>query len=157
MTPGQAVKSARRKKGWTQERLGKEVGLAQATISALEHDECNSRLDSQVLIKVAQALDDQTVLVQHCEQCPVRLHLLKKHFSFLEDRRQDLASIASQLREEMGKAYSALDELAEVVSDADFRERSEDREQVRLLFEQIREIERGIGILRFQMMLDKLI
>jgi transcriptional regulator with XRE-family HTH domain len=157
MTLGQIVKTARMKKGWTQKRLGKEVALGQASISALEHDELGSRLDAQTLIRIAEVLDESAILVHHCESCPIRIHLFEKRFGELKDKRQDLAALALQLRKEMGAAVATLEELSSLMSAADFRERSQKRAKAGELFAQISEIERGIGVLRFQMVLDDLL
>lgn len=156
-TLGQAVKNARKNKGWTQERLGAEAGLGQATISALENDELGARLDAyiQTLIKVAEALDASPILAHHCETCPIRIHLFQTHFGNLHDRRGDLAATARRLREHLQAAAATLDELAGVVSEGDVEPSAVER--TRRVFERISEFEQGIRILKFQMMLDELL
>lgn len=158
MTLGQAVKRARKSKGWTQERLGAEAGLGQATISALENDELGARLDAymRTLIKVAEALGAPPILAHHCETCPIRTHLFQGHFGHLLDRRHDLAAVAKQLREQLEATLATLDELAGVVS-ADDSEGPANRERTRRLFERIVDFEQGIRVLKFQMMLDELL
>lgn len=156
MTLGQAVKNARKSKGWTQERLGTEAGLGQATISALENDELGARLDAytRTLIKVAEALDASPILAHHCETCPIRSYLFQTHFGDLQDRRQGLARIARQLREQLEAVIANLDELGRVVSDSEL---SEERERIKRIFEQISEFEQKFRILKFQMELDDLL
>jgi len=158
MTLGQTVRNARKRKGWTQERLGTEAGLGQATISALENDELGARADfySRTLIKVSEALDASKILVHHCETCPVRNHIFQTRFGLSRDRRQDLATIARQLREQWEGSFSVLEELTGVLADADL-ENQDDREKVRKLFGKMLEFEEGIRILKFQMMLNKLL
>jgi transcriptional regulator with XRE-family HTH domain len=158
MTLGQAVKSARKNKGWTQERLGTEAGLGQATISALENDELGARADmyTRTLIKVSEALDASHILVHHCETCPIRTHLFQTHFDISQDKRQDLITISRQLREQWEASFSILDELARILSTADLKHPNE-RENVKLLFEKMTELEQGIRILKFQVMLINLL
>lgn len=158
MTLGQAVKDARKRKGWTQERLGAEAGLGQATISALENDELGARLDAHMrtLIKVAEALDASPILAHHCETCPIRTYLFQTHFGPLQNRRRDLAAIARQLREHLERAAVTLGELGDVLSSGGPEEPAE-RERTKRVFERIMEFEQGVRILRFQMMLDELL
>jgi transcriptional regulator with XRE-family HTH domain len=156
MTLGQIVKEARKSKGWTQKQLGQEAGLGQATISALEHDDLGSRLDAQTLIRIAEALNDISILAHHCETCPIRVHLFEKRFGALKGQRQDLAALVMQLGQEMVTAVKVLEELGRIVATEDFATSDQEREKARRLFGQISEIERGIGILRFQMVLDDL-
>jgi transcriptional regulator with XRE-family HTH domain len=155
MTLGQAIKGARKNKGWTQERLAAEAGVGQATISALENDELGARLDaySRTLIKVAEALEASPILIHHCETCPVSTYLFQTNFANLRNKRADLATIAKQLREQLGSAVSTLDEL--VASSADVEPHNQ-REKVKLLFEQMLESEQRIRILKFQMMIEEL-
>jgi hypothetical protein len=97
------------------------------------------------------------MLVHHCETCPVRLHLFEKRYGELKEKRQDLAALAMQLREEMGAAGTTLEAIGRIMLATDFGENLPKREMVKKLFGQVSDIERGIGILRFQMMLDDLL
>ena len=158
MTLGQAVKNARKSKGWTQERLGTEAGLGQATISALENDELGARADmyTRTLIKVSEALDANFILVHHCETCPVRKHLFQAHFGISQDKRRDLVTVASQLREQWETSFSIIEKMERVFSTADF-EQPKEREEAKQLFEKMTEFEQGIRILKFKMMLNDLL
>jgi len=157
MTLGQVVKSARKRKGWTQERLGKEVNLGQATISALENDDLGSRLDPHILIEISEALEDPSIVVRHCDSCKIRVHLLNECFDVKEGDRRDLAIIGTQIRKELENACSTLDDLMADFSETLREDSPEEHEKLRKLFQSLSDAERCIRILSYQLLLNRLL
>lgn len=153
MTRGQLIKNARKKKGWTQSRLGKEVNLAQSAISALENDDPDLKLDFRNLFKVSEALNNISILAQHCEECPIRIHLLKEYFDITDQERKNFSILGQYVRKELDEACKVLDELIPV-SSSPFEGDPKERQKVKELYKKLFEIERRIWILRHQMVLD---
>jgi DNA-binding XRE family transcriptional regulator len=56
LSPGQALKTVRELQGTTQVELAKATGIEQATVSALEHDRANIRVERAETLAVAQRL-----------------------------------------------------------------------------------------------------
>ena len=49
MDPGERVKTLRKKRGWSQEKLGELVGFSQSKISKIENGDCDSLSDLKLL------------------------------------------------------------------------------------------------------------
>ena len=59
MTVGERIKNARKKKGWSQAELGKELGVSQQMIAQFENRGHIPKLET--LQKIADALDTTTI------------------------------------------------------------------------------------------------
>jgi HTH-type transcriptional regulator / antitoxin HipB len=57
---GEALRAARKKKGMTQQQVGKSVGLDQASLSKIERGEASARIDT--LFRLAAALDIELII-----------------------------------------------------------------------------------------------
>jgi transcriptional regulator with XRE-family HTH domain len=151
---GSVLRAARKKRGWTLDQLGDVVGLTKGTLSSYENDNTKGGPDTETLCKIADALNDLSILVSHCQSCPVRKHIFLKQFPELNNIRRDPAIIAARLRKEMVEATEALDRLTERFSDADFKTRPDYQEFFEREMEQVVDAERAIEILKFELILS---
>ena len=154
MKIGEKIKTARKKRGWTLDQLGSSVGLGISTLSGYENGQNKGGPDPDTLCKIADSLNDLSILVHHCQSCPVRKHIFLKQFPDLNNIRHDPAIIAARLRREMTEAVDALDRLAERFSDADFKSRPDYQEVFEREMEQVVDAERAIEILKFELVLS---
>lgn len=150
---GDIIKKARNKRGWSLVQLGEAVGLSKGTLSGYENGQPKT-YDPETLCKIADSLNDLSILVHHCQSCPVRKHIFLKQFPDLNNIRHDPAIIAARLRREMTEAVDALDRLAERFSDADFKSRPDYQEVFEREMEQVVDAERAIEILKFELVLS---
>lgn len=150
---GDIIKKARNKRGWSLVQLGEAVGLSKGTLSGYENGQPKT-YDPETLCKIADSLNDLSILVHHCQSCPVRKHIFLKEFPDLNNIRHDPAIIAARLRREMTEAVDALDRLAERFSDADFKSRPDYQEVFEREMEQVVDAERAIEILKFELVLS---
>lgn len=151
---GSVLKAARKKRGWTLEQLGDAVGFTKGTLSSYENDNTKGGPDTDTLCKIADSLNDLSILVSHCQSCPVRRHIFLKQFPDLNNIRRDPAIIATRLRKEMSEAVEALDRLAERFSDADFKSRTDYMEVFEREMEQVVDAERAIEVLKFELVIS---
>jgi transcriptional regulator with XRE-family HTH domain len=154
MTLGEKIKEARKKRGWTLEQLGSTVGLGISTLSGYENDQTKGGPDADTLCKIADALNDISILTHHCQTCPVRNMAFIKQFPDLNNIRRDPAVIAARLRKEMIEAADALDRLTERFSDADFKSRPDYMDTFTREMEQVIDAKRCIEILEFELVLS---
>lgn len=154
MNIGEVVKAARKKRGITATELANLVGMSKSAISIIEMDGLKNGPDPDTLCKIADSLNDLSILVHHCQACPVRKHIFLKQFPDLNNIRRDPAIIAARLRREMTEAVDALDRLAERFSDADFKSRPDYQEVFEREMEQVVDAERAIEILKFELVLS---
>lgn len=155
MTLGETIKQARRRKKINQAQLGAEVGLVQSAVSALEKDELKSP-DPRTLIRIADALNAPEILLHHCQECPIRQHIMLRHYPELNNIRKDPASIVAKMRKEMQEAIEAADDLTEKYLKVDFKEDPDYRETFAKAMEQILDVERVIETLKFELVLNQI-
>lgn len=151
MTLGEKITAARKAKGLSQSQLGDEVGLAQNAISTIENNALKSPPDSRTLIRIADALGSIDILIHHCDVCPIRQHIMLKKYPDLNNIRTDPAVIAARLAKEMTEGAASLTRLMERFSDKDFKSRPDYMATFVEEFEQVVDVERGIEILKFEL------
>lgn len=152
MTQGAKIREARKIKNMTQAQLAADIGTVQSAVSAIEKDEAPD-LQPATLIRISDTLDAPEILLQHCQSCPIRQHVLLRYFPELNNIRRDPAVIAARLRKEMAEGIDALDRLGERFSDRDFKSRPDYRDAFEREFEQVIDVKRGIEILEFELLL----
>lgn len=150
----QKIKESRKKRGWTLKELGDAVSLPVSTLCGYESEKTKVEPNISTLCKIADALDDLTILTHHCQSCPVRDHVFLKQFPDLNNIRRDPAIIASRLRKEMMEAAAAIDLLTERFSDADFKSRPDYHEHFMRAMEQVIDAKRAIEILEFELIIS---
>ncbi|NTW88099.1 MAG: helix-turn-helix transcriptional regulator [Desulfobulbaceae bacterium] len=150
---GNIIRKARQKRGWSLDQLGEAVGLTKGTLSGYETGQ-KKTYDPDTLCKIADALNDLSILVHHCQSCPVRNHVFLKQFPDLNNIRRDPAIIAARLRKEMIEAADALDRLTERFSDADFKSRPDYMETFMREMEQVIDAKRCIEVLELELILS---
>ena len=153
-TLGEKITAARKRKGMTQIDLGSAVGLAQNAISNIENDGLKGTPDSTTLIRISEALRAPEILIHHCDTCPIRQHIMLRQYPELNNIRRDPAIITARLAKELAEAKVAADELAERLSDKNFKDRPGYQEFFDAQVEQILDAERNIEILKFELMLS---
>lgn len=151
---GDTIRTARKKRGWTLDQLGDAVDLTKGTLSSYENDQTPSGPTTDTLCKIADALNDLTILVHHCQECPVRKHVFIKLFPDLNNINPEPAIIANKLRKEMLEGAAAMELLVERLGDADFKSRPDYMEIFEAGMEQVIDVKRAIEILEYQLILS---
>ena len=148
---GSKITAARKAKGMILDELGAAIGMSKANLSNIENDGTKNGPDSRTLIRIAEALDSIEILIHHCDSCPVRQHIMLKKYPDLNNIRTDPAVIAARLAKEMNEGAAALTRLMERFSDKDFKNRPDYMHVFVEEMEQVIDVERGIEILKFEL------
>lgn len=148
-TLGKKISDSRRKSGMTGAELAECVGLSPATISGYENDK--GGLDPETVIKIAEALDDDSILLHYLEENPVYRAILPKIFPDLNNIRRDPAVIFTRLAREADEAMNAAMIMAEVFSNAEPRQTPNFEAVFAAKMEQIIDIKRAAEILEFEL------
>ena len=156
VTLGEKVSTARKKIKMRGEDLGNIVGLTKSTISKIENNELKYPPDPKTLIRIADALNAPEILIHHCEQCPIRQHIMMRHYPDLNNVRTDPASIVAKLRKEMQEAIDATDQLGEKYLKVDFKNDPDYQHIFFQAMEQIIDVERNIEMLKFELVLNQI-
>lgn len=154
MSLGQKISEARKKLGHTLESLGSELGMSRAILSVIENDGLKNSPDPSTLIRISEALSAPEILIHHCDTCPIRKHIMLRQYPELNNICRDPAIITARLAKELAEAKVAADELAERLSDKNFKDRPGYQEFFDSQMEQILDAERNIEILKFELMLS---
>ncbi len=155
-TLGERINSARRKRGLRGEDLGIAVGLTKSAISKIENNELKYAPDPRTLIRIADVLNAPEILLHHCEQCPIRQHIMLRHYPELNNIRKDPASIVAKMRKEMQEAIEAADALGEKYLKVDFKNDPDYQRTFTEAMEQILDVERVIETLKFELVLNQI-
>ncbi|MHB8149960.1 MAG: helix-turn-helix domain-containing protein [Desulfobulbia bacterium] len=152
-TIGEKIRAARTKRGMTGEELGRLTGMTKAAISQIETDK-RQQVDLDILCRIADALDDISILTHHCQGCPVRNMAFIRHFPELNNiRRHDPSIIANKLRIELEEAAASLNRLSERFIDADFKTQPDYMAVFVKEMEQVIDAKRCIEILEYELVL----
>jgi transcriptional regulator with XRE-family HTH domain len=112
MTIGQKIKEARKRIGMTGDALGAAVGLTKATISKIETDALLSPPTPETLIKIADALGDQSILIYALLNNPICQRIIPRAFAPLNNINDNTSAILAKLREELEEAIQSVDILS---------------------------------------------
>lgn len=154
MSIGAKIVAGRKRKAMTQGQLAAHVGLTGASLSVYENDGLKGAPDPRTLIRIADVLDAPEILLHHCESCPIRQHIMLRQYPELNNIRRDPAIITSRLAKELSEAKVAAEELAERMSDKNFKDKPGYKEFFESKMEQIVDAERNIEILKFELLLS---
>ncbi len=154
MKIGSLINKARKRAKMKLEDLGHAVGLSMSSMSAYENNKLKGSIDPDVLVKIADTLNDLSILVHHCESCPVRKHIFIKQFPDLNNIRHDPAIISGRLGKELQEAVTAAADLGEQFSNKDFKDRPDYKEIFGKAMEQVIDVKRCIEIFEFELILS---
>jgi len=119
MTVGQKIKESRKIKGVRGEDLGAAVGLTKSTISKIENDAIKGGPDADTLIKIADALGDQSILIYALLHNPICQRIIPRAFTPLNNIKTDPVAILSKLQEELEEAGEAAKILSRIFNHAE--------------------------------------
>lgn len=148
-TLGKKISDIRKKKGITGAALAEALGLSPASISGYENDK--GGIDPETVIKIAEALGDDSILLHYLEENPVYRAILPKIFPDLNNIRRDPAVIFTRLAREAEEALHAAQVMAEVFSNAEPRSTPNFEAVFAAKMEQIVDIKRAAEILEFEL------
>lgn len=151
MTLGEKITAARKRKKMTLAQLGQVMGMSPTNLSVIENDGLKYGPDPTTLIRIAEALGSLEILIHHCDLCPIRQHIMMKKYPDLNNIRTDPAVIAARLAKEMTEGAAAATRLMERFSDKDFKSRPDYMQAFVREMEQVIDVERGIEILKFEL------
>jgi transcriptional regulator with XRE-family HTH domain len=119
MTLGEKIKKSRNSARITREALAKAVGFSPALISKVEGDQIKSGPSPDLVIQIADALGDESILLHYLEENPVYRAIIPRIFPELNNIRKEPAIIFGKFAREAEEAKHAAEILQEIFSNAD--------------------------------------
>lgn len=152
MTVGEKIRESRKSCGVTGRALGEMIGISESAIWKIENDLLKGGPDPETIIRIAEALEDDSVLLHYIENNPVYQHILPKIFPELNNIRRDPAIIFTRLAGEAEEATEAARILAELFSNAEPTRTPNFEAVFKAKMEQLVDIKRAVEILEFQLL-----
>ena len=149
---GRRISASRRSKNMNLDDLGALVGLSRSQLSIVERDLMKGGPDPALMVKIADALGDRSLLIAYLQNNPVYQSVIPQIFPDLNNIRRDPAIIFSRLRKEMGEGMNACEILEQIFENAEPRKAVGFDEIFRAQMEQVVDVKRGIEILEVQLL-----
>ena len=149
---GGKIVESRKKRGVKAATLSEEIGVSASTMSLIENDQLKGGPDPDLVIRIAEVLNDDSILLYYIENNPVYKHILPKIFPDLNNIRREPAIIFTRLAGEAKEAMEASRIMAELFSNADPTNTPNFEAVFRAKMEQVVDIKRAVEILEFELM-----
>ncbi|MDD3814284.1 MAG: helix-turn-helix transcriptional regulator [Desulfocapsaceae bacterium] len=154
MELGKRIKTTRKNQGITLGNLSSATGVGASTLSKYENSRAKYIPYINDLCKIAEHLNDFTILTDLCCSCPVRKNIISKQFPDQKNPQHNLSFIAARLREEMVETISTIDHLSELFPETNFKALRNHKIEVLTNMELVVETKRRIDILVFELILS---
>ena len=151
MDLGEKIKISRKKEGMAAVTLGGLVGVSGPTISLIENDQLKGGPSPETVVKIADALNDKTILTTYLENNPVYQSIIPKIFPDLNNIRRDPAIIFSRFATEAEEAVEAARILSDIFSNAEPSNTPNFCEVLKAKLEQVVDVQRCAEVLFLQL------
>ncbi len=152
MTIGQKIRASRKRREWTQTYLGEVTNLAQSAISTIEKNELKGGPDPETILKIASALNDDTILLHYIESNPVYQYVIPKIFPNLNSLRRDPSMTFTRLAEEAQEVLNASRIMAGLFRNANPTQSPDFEVTFKSCMKQMVSIKRAVDILEFELL-----
>lgn len=152
MSLGKTIRKARLAKGWRGEDLAAAIGITKAQVSDIENDKHKNGPAPELIVRIAQALAADNILLFYLQTNPVYKAVLPRIFPDLNNVRREPAIIFGRLAREAEEGKSACEVLAEMFSNSDLSRVPNFDATFRSQMEQVVDMKRGVELLEFQLM-----
>jgi transcriptional regulator with XRE-family HTH domain len=147
MTIGQKIRESRKAKGLRLSDIGAIVGQTPASLSDLENDKLKGGPSAEIIIKIAKALGDQSLLLFALQENPIYKAVIPQIFPDLNNIKNDPSTIFVKLEEELGEALEASKIISRLLCHADPSSNPNFRAIFMANMEQILDVMRGGEVL----------
>lgn len=144
MTIGQKIREVRKEKGLTLEELAACCDRKKSWLSTVENDAFKGGPDPDDLIKIADALGDQSILIYALLHNPICQRIIPRAFTPLNRTKSDPSAVLVKLQEELEEAGQAAAMLARDFTHADPASLPNHKEVLLARLEQILDVSRNI-------------
>ncbi len=121
MTLGRKIAEARKQQGVRGYDLAAKIGRSTAILSDIENDRLKGGPSPEIVVKIAESLNDHSILLHYLEENPVYRAIIPRIFPELNNIRREPAIIFSRFAAEASEAVESARILAEVFSNAEPR------------------------------------
>lgn len=119
MTIGQKISASRKARGVKASDLAIKIGRSSAVMSDIENDKLKGGPSPDLLVAIADALEDNSILVYALLHNPICQRIIPRAFAPLNNIKTDPSAILTKLQEELEEAMESAKILARVFAHAE--------------------------------------
>ena len=143
MTIGQKIRESRKKRGMNLEALAAFCGKKKSWLSAAENNAFRGDIGPADLIKIADALDDQSILTHALLANPICERIIPRAFKPLNNIKTEVSAMLAVLKEESAEMSESVEMLARCFTHKNPESQPMFRETLFAKLEQIKDVMRG--------------
>lgn len=155
MSFGRKIADARKLKGFTGEELGALVNYSRSGIAKIENDNFKTLPDPNLILRIADALGDDSILFAYLENNPVYKAVIPRVFPELNNIRPDPAAIFTKIISEAEEAIDAAKKLSEVFLRVDYQDTPGFGQKFVEGMEQLLDVKRAVEELEHRLVLSQ--
>jgi transcriptional regulator with XRE-family HTH domain len=144
MTLGEKIKVARKAKSLSGEDLAKAIEMSPGAVWKIENNMLKGGPSPEILIKIADALEDRSILTYALMHNPICKRIIPRAFTPLNNIKTDPSAILTKLQEELEEAIQAAKILSRVFSHADPASTPNFKEVLFSNLEQLLDVQRNV-------------
>ena len=157
MKLGEKIRRSRKSSGITGFVLASQVGCCESLIGKIETSQHKRQPDPDIICKIADALNDKSILTTYLENNPVYQAIIPIIFSDMNNISPDLAIIFSRFASEAEEAVDAARTLSDIFINADPTRTPNFNAVLRAKLEQIVDAQRSSEVLLMQLIASDVI
>ncbi len=147
MTIGEKIKNSRLAAKITRDALASAISLSPAAVSKIENNDLKNGPSPEIVIQIAEVLDDTSILLHYLETNPVYRAIIPRIFPELNNIKKEPAIIFGRFAREAEEAKHAAEILQEIFSNAEPHHAPNFEEVFKANLEQIVDVQRCAEIL----------
>ena len=151
MKLGEKIRRSRKSSGITGFVLASQVGCCESLIGKIETSQHKRQPDPEIVSKIADALNDKSILTTYLENNPVYQSIIPKTSSDRDNISPDPAIIFSRFASEAEDAVDAARTLSDIFSNVDLIRMPNFDAVLRVQLEQIVDVQRCSEMLLMQL------
>jgi transcriptional regulator with XRE-family HTH domain len=144
MTIGTKIRRSRKGKTLSGEELAVAIGMSPGAVWKIENDMLKGGPSPDILIKIADALGDQSILVYALLHNPICQRIIPRAFTPLNNINKNPSAILTKLQEELEEAIEASKILSRVFSHAEPASTPNFKEVLFSNLEQLLDVQRNV-------------
>lgn len=158
MELGRHIAQSRKKSGLTLEQLGHLVGIKKSALSVLENGKKTGQPDPELVVKIAKALNNTSILTTYLKNNPAYQAALPNICTELSRDKRDPSKIFSNIATRMAEGAVAADTLSQIFLNIEQPQSLQEMDETLLIhLEQLLKIKKSVDTLEFELIDTKIL
>ena len=156
-TLGRKINQARKLAGMRSAELADAIGVSSSSMSYIERDFYKEGPSPATVVKIAEVLDDRTILATYLENNPVYQSIIPKIFLGVGNTHRDPSIILLRFAEEAEKSAQEARDLSDIFNNPGFMQNTNHSAVLKEKLEKIIDIQNCSEVLFLQLILAEVL